>query len=73
MNRRVRSENGSKEGVCPHAKRVRFRMAEVVSKITGLCSNKDRMDKGKVRGIMKRVAEPKSWVGRAYDSRGGNI
>lgn len=48
-------------------------MAEVVSRITGLCSNKDRMDKGKVRGIMKRVAEPKSWVVRAYDSRGGNI
>lgn len=41
-----------------HAKRVRDRMSEVVSKLTRLCRNKGSMNKGKVRAIMERVAEP---------------
>lgn len=41
-----------------HAKGVRDRMAEVVSRITCLCRNKGKMDKGKVTAIMERVAEP---------------
>lgn len=39
-------------------RQVGDRMSEVVSKIAGLCLNKGRMDKEKVRAIMERVAEP---------------
>jgi len=50
-------------------------MAEAVSKLTGLCRNKGRIDKEKVRAIMKRVAAPavlygnQIWGERASDSR----
>lgn len=46
-----------------HNKRVRGRMAEVVSKISGLCCNKGGMDKKKVCIIMGRVAESVSMYG----------
>jgi len=58
-----------------HAKYVRERMAEVASKLTGLCRNKCRMDKEKVRAIAERVAAravlygSQIWGVRANDSR----